>query len=381
MNSSDSDLITESSSKLPLNINQIKYNARNLFWIVYGVLIFLPIEIFYDGLYLSYLQIAILFFCSQGISKYRLTHFFLWMTIVSFSIFIGRDAAFETLINPMMIGLVLISPPVGSERALMIKRGVYISATIISIYLAYLLVERDLNVLSIYITDREWAKNDIPFFGNGLAMLFVMAMLLLIKDKQYILFLLITFGALMTTSRMPVLALGLIILSLLLKFHFRGFIALVVCIILLQIGLKVDVLSSFYQSDFDALYTRVSYAEDRAEVFNAALLNIYSNPFFGVGSEKLIFYEHAHNSYLQVMQKFGLMGFCVFLLLVFMSFFKDIKLYENLLFVFVFIAVTSMQIGLLNPNFMIIVKVYAALFFVNHNFSKYKYCCKATLAR
>ena len=364
MNSSDSDLIMEISSKPPININQIKHGSKNLFWIFYGVLIFMPLEIFHDGLYLSYLQIAILFFCSQRICKHRLALFVVWMTIVSFSILIGKDTAFETLINPMMIGLVLICPTVSLERAVMIKRGIYISAAIISIYLAYLLVEHDLNILSVYMTDREWAKNDIPFFGNGLAMLFVMAMLFLIKDKQYLWFLLITFGALITTSRMPVFVLGFIVLSLLAKFHFRSFLALVVCIISMHIFFEFDVLSSSYQGYFDELYSRLSYAEDRAEAFNAALLNIYSNPFFGVGSSKLYFYEHAHNSYLQVMQKFGLIGFCVFILLVYLSFFKEMKLYQNLLFVFAFITVTSMQIGLLNPNFMIIVKVYAALFFV-----------------
>jgi O-antigen ligase len=162
---------------------------------------------------------------------------------------------------------------------------------------------------------------------------------------------------------MPVFAMGLILLSHLPGiWTFKRIFILFLCLLFLQLGFESNIISTLSENDLDAMYARLSYADDRAEVFNAALLNLYDNPFFGIGSEKLDFYEHAHNSYLQVAQKFGGYGLIVFLSLVYVAIFRNLSLAGNWLFVALFLIVTSMQIGLLYPNFLILIKVYLSAF-------------------
>jgi hypothetical protein len=335
--------------------------VTNLFWILFGILIFMPIELGYSGLYLGYFQIIILFFLSYKIAKIKIIVYLGYCSLVLISTMVGNDATLTSLINPIVTGLVLIVNIKDKNQYSMIKNGVYISAATNAIFLIYLLSNSGIGSLYLLLTTRTWAIEAVPYFGNGLAMLFSMAMLIASKEGKLTLVLLFFIGGLLTTSRIPLLTMAIILIFYIIR-----------SINIKNIWVLVGLLSllAFFAPKFDTilfqeLKGRFFQTSDRQEVYSLGLSKIYENPFFGAGSEKLEFFEHTHNSYLQVAYKSGGGALFLWLLLIYFAYFKKLKFSKNIEFILVFSIISLTQIGLQNPNLLIVLAVYYCLFSEN----------------
>lgn len=328
----------------------------NAFWVLFGVVLFTPIEIFTAGLYLAYFQIVLLVLLSDGYSrnKVMLVIFYIFVTLLS--MLLSSEINIYSLINPIFMALFFAVNLKDAKKFHLIKIGFYISAVLNAILLLYLIFRNDIGSLYFVLTNREWAVNDVHYFGNGLAMMFSAAMLLAFRDRQFIFFVVFFVGGLLTTSRIPFLLFLILVvfwvyrLSLVKSF----FVALLVLIFIIS-SLYVHQLEFFHFSlgELEQLNTRLQFTGDRKEVYELALQKFFENPIFGVGGEKLDFFEHAHNSYLQVLYKGGVVSFVIWISLLYHSFIRGLDPIRNFDFFCFFALVSFFQLGLHSPNLII----------------------------
>jgi O-antigen ligase len=337
-------------------------DIKEILWFIYGLLAFVPFEFLYDGLWLAYIQIAIIFCLSAKIKMLNVWIFFTWTAIVIISTLMSDFTGLQTLVNPIFTGLMLIAGDLKRRTSQIILNGIYTSALIYTFYMIYLALELDITSLFILMSSREWALDRVVGFGNGLAILFALVMIFSFKQKKYIMMMLFFIGGIFTTSRIPFIALTIIILGFFynsteLHIKIRVITTLVV---LLTAALATDVMPN--ESEFIALEARFSTTDDRVDVYNLAWKHFEDNPFLGIGGAKLPEYDHAHNSYVQVLTKYGVIGFLIWILMWYVAYLKNINIKENLNFMLIFLIISTSQIGLQNPNALILIILYRWIF-------------------
>lgn len=331
---------------------------KNLAWIFFGFILFMPIEVLVDGLYLSYFQIVILFLCCGYTSNLNITLLFIYLFFVTLSIMSGFSVELTSLVNPFLTGIALVTSIKDINKIKMVNIGLYLSAIINGVYLCFLAYKNNLNNIFTLLSSRVWAVEQVPYFGNGLAMLFAATMLLAFIERKYFILSIAFIGGVLTTSRIPQLFFLVIIGSFMLRnliskpfntFVLMGFATL--------FFISLSSLNFFDLSpgQIDLLKSRFSEADDRFEVYQLTLTEIINNPFLGVGSTKLYYYEHSHNSYIQVLYKYGLFALFVWLFLLYLVFFKNLKWLNNIEFIIFFLIISVSQIGLQNPNLLLVI--------------------------
>ena len=327
----------------------------DIFWISFGFLMFMPIEIFVgSGLFFAYFQILTLFILSKRISKVRLSIFFLLCPIIVLSTIAGDEIRLTSLINPIVIGIALMINIESEHKAYMIKQGIYISAIANTFLLMYVLSQANLSTLYAMLTTRDWAADLIPWFGNGLAMSFALTMLFAAKDRNWKLLLIIIIGGILTTSRVPIFSVAII------SFFY---VARSISVKNLMNIIFIGILASFafltiftnynLAEQVDGILYRFMYASDRFDVYVLALSEIVENPILGAGSKNLDYFFHAHNSYLQVDYKYGVFAFALWFSLIYLSLLRGLISFKHLDFILIFVLITFFQIGLLNPSLIL----------------------------
>jgi len=331
-------------------------NFENIFWFLWGAIIFIPFEILSEGLYFAYLQGAFLMWYSKVPNIKNLVIFFAYCACVCISILLSADPTIASIVNPILIALLLLMNEIEERILRCLKLGILCSACVVSLYLIYLLYQKGLNTFAALMIDREWAIDKIFFFGNGLAVLLVLGMMFAFKTDMYSIFVLLFVGAALTTSRIPFLASILIIPGYFLK---AGGVrkAIIVSISILVVAFFSGDSIYEYFSDVSSLAERVTFADDRIDVYKNVFDSIYDHPFFGVGSNKLNFYEHAHNSYLQILYKYGFFSLILFIDLVWYGVISGLLSNREYAIILVIFVCTATQVALLSPNFLIVLKI------------------------
>lgn len=337
-------------------------NLKKIFWFVYGLFVFVPLELLYDGLWFAYFQILIIFLLSKEIKISRIFIFFTWIAIVLLSILLSEPSGLQAIVNPFFTGLILIAGNFNKKTSEIILNGVYTSAFFYTIYMLYLAYQLDIKTFYTLMSSREWALDKVIGFGNGLAILFSLVMIFAFKQKKYLLLIFFFIGGIYTTSRIPFVTLGIIILGFIynsstLRIKFRTFTILV---ILLTTALAIGILPD--ESDFISLEARFSTTDDRVDVYNLAWESYKDKPILGIGAAKLPEYDHAHNSYVQVLTKYGVIGFIIWATMWYINYFKNINIIKNLDYILNFLVISISQIGLQNPNALILIILYRWLY-------------------
>ena len=349
------------------------YFQTNFFWFLFGVFAFVPFEIGVEGLYVSYFLIPFLLFNSCAPSRFQFSIFLCYVAFVIVSISFGLNPEFTSFVNPILIAICLISRIENQVKLESIKFGLYTSAIITSAFLIWLAYQKEINSIFILMTSREWALPEVPFFGNGLAMLFSIAMMFAYKEKKYFLLFVFFLGGLLTTSRVPMLyfaCLSLVFLKSKFKANLFSVLFFSFIIVLVFFILNSYELLGMSQGQLDLLQSRFETTEDREEVYQIAAQQISNHLLFGSGSEKLYYYEHAHNSYVQSLYKYGIFAFLSWLSLLCIAFFKKTNQSIDVSFLLLFLIVSLSQIGLQNPNVIVLFVIYSCLFH-SDNFATY----------
>lgn len=350
---------------------------NDVFWILFGLLMFIPIEVGTEGLFLAYFQIIFLFILSKKVSKISILFYFLFSSLVVTSTMMGNDIRLTSLINPLVIGLALMINIKDKHRATMIKNGLYLSGIAHTFYLMYLIVNTKIVTLYLLlVVSRDWAIDYIPYFGNGLGMAFTLLILFAAKEGKITLALLFFIGGTLTTSRVPILAMAMIsILYIFRNINIKYISAIAIA------GLITTLISfspTFYKDivpdkDVDGIVLRLITTDDRLNVYELALSKIYESPFLGAGSEKLEQYYHAHNSYLETTYRYGVFALICWLVLIYLAYFKKLIFSKHIEFILIFALISFAQIGLHNPVSLLILTVYCLLFSENNMGKSKKY--------
>jgi O-antigen ligase len=351
-------------------IQKKKYSSMFLdfLFFAFGVLIFLPLEIVYDGLWLSYLLIVIVFLC-VGIKDLRIFILFLvYSACLCLSTLMGVFDGITSIINPIFTALILTVGPIDRKHLAIIINGIYFAAVTCVLHMVYVANQLDLfSSLFVMLTSREWGVGTVVGFGNGLAIIFSLLMLYAYRQAKYFLICIFFVGGVLTTSRIPFAALGIVFVSFILdaiktrKINYIFFLS-VVMIFFASFYLLIG---SLQDSELSILEARLSTSEDRVDVYSLAWNSFFDNPIFGIGAEKLPDFEHAHNSYLQVLSKYGIVGFICWIALWYYSFLKDVNIFRNKDFIMLMLVISLFQIGLHNPNAMLLIVLYHSMFVIS----------------
>ena len=342
-------------------------------WILFGFMLMLPFEVFTAGFFLAYLLIIMLVASSVEIPKGRLVLFILYASLVVGSTLVGEDRRISSLINPILVAILFVIDFTDQRKIDRIFLGVYCSLAITSIYLIFVLYQNGFVSFYSLMTNRGWAEQEVPFLGNGFAILVSLAMVLAAKKSNYKLLFMFIVAGILTTSRMPILTAVILLIfyafNTMKSFSFYlGLVCLISSAILIaSINPNIEL-----WNDLQSLSGRIFYSADRIDVYSLAFNTFLENPLLGIGAERLQDFFHAHNSYLHVLSKYGIFAFLIWLCLVLLAFFRGYKFWANLDFVLVFFALSSMQIGLHHPNVVIFILIYCGYL---RNLESNNNCC------
>lgn len=332
-----------------------KYSVSNFYWIFFGMTLAIPYEIT-DGLLIGYFHILYLLSLNKSYSKTKLILILIFICIVAISSINGSDPRVESLINPILTTLVFLIHFEDQKKIKLIFKGIYISLTLVSFYMIYAFLEQDISSWFVLLNTRNWAEDYIPFMGNGFAIIISLLIVKTAKEAniKYLLFFVIL--GILTTSRIPIYTMGFLIIFysfkniMNLKNFFQFFIVMVFVF-------SFAIYSNLFE-EIGSLASRMFYANDRLEVYALAFTIFTENPLLGIGSEKLPYFFHAHNSYLHVLSKYGIFAFLIWITLIYFVFFRGYRVLNNLDFLFVFLIVSSAQIGLHHAHAILIILLY-----------------------
>lgn len=205
---------------------------------------------------------------------------------------------------------------------------------------------------------RMWADGYLPEWPNVFCVFLVLSFFIFISRRMHVWATISILSALLTTSRMAILGLGLFLLFLFLRSSWRSkgvsLIGFVFCIIVL-----------YYLSDnqlfLDYLAQRFFKTGDRRIIFDSLYDAFVAYPF-GVGN--LPFetindaYVSYHSSFLKIAVRYGIFSFLIFVFLVFPRNIKSGFLSYSNLPLFFLISVGVVQDMLLHLHFILLYSVF-----------------------
>jgi O-antigen ligase len=224
-----------------------------------------------------------------------------------------------------------------------------------------------------FTNEREWMEA-YSFFGNSFAILGLILNYINYKlyTKNLLVFFLIRFVLILTTSRLSLFGIifGIIILF---KNYFWKY-KLTKYFLLLLLPVILYNLITFNYSDLDGFETfsnRLTYSDDRNNLAEITRMLFFRHPFFGNGPiliEKYTLWEpHLHNIWFDIIVGYGLFAFFIFLILIVKKVRIFIQSNDDYLFIFFIFLCSISQISLKEPVIGLIFFSFLNLY-VNNNF-------------
>lgn len=320
-----------------------------LYWCI-GFLTFIPLEIF-QGFYLGYVLILLLGFVGVVRAGWVLITYFFFILCVLFATAISADPSVTSIVNPIITSFAIILAPAATSYVREFAEGFVVSACMHAILLGLFLSFYGPSNIIALLTDRLWAQDYLPYFGNGFAMLFPFAIILALALSEHIRSLLLCIGGVLTTSRIPLVFAFVAGAFSVRTSKYAIFFALVVA------GTAFVMLSDEVLWFYEGFSSRLLQSNDRIDVYSLVLTEIVNSPLIGHGPLEIEYYGHAHNSVLHVGYRYGVLAAGVWLVLGFLAFFRANFSPLNVLFLIALGLVSLTQIGLFHPNVVL-----AALF-------------------
>lgn len=330
-------------------------SISKFFWIFFGMTLAIPYQIT-DGLLIGYFQILYLLALNKTHSKTKLILVLIFISLVIISTINGTSAKVESIINPILTSLVFLIHFEDQKKIKLIFKGIYISLTLVSFYMIYAFLQEGISTWFMLLNTRDWAQDYISFMGNGFAILVSLLIVKTAKEAHIKYLLLFAILGILTTSRIPIYTIGFLITFYSFKniVNVKNFFQF---LIIMMIVFSFAIYSNLIE-EFGSLAKRIFYANDRLDVYALAFQIFTENPLLGIGSEKLPYFIHAHNSYLHVLSKYGIFAFFIWLTLIYFAFFTGYRVLNNLDFLFVFLIISSAQIGLHHAHAVLIILLY-----------------------
>lgn len=315
-----------------------------------GLFVTLPFVVFVEPIYSGYVSLFLLFLTVdlKKVNSQKLILYFLLVCFVFISLInVDYNFNFSSIIIQLILPLVFLMSDFKFEYKYFFK-GAIVGCIIVIISLMYLAYEKNLvsNFVLFFTKNRDWASDNI-FYGNGTALLLSLLSSYFLINNKIPSAILINILALLTTSRIPVVMFLFITVYIMLfsslkvyyKYLLLGFI-----IVLIVYGF-------FFIIENEALLNRLSGSEDRKFIFDYSYARFKDNIYLGFGPEDIPLYKHLHNSFFEVLFRYGLFSFVVYVILFVHGNLKN-KKSVFILFLSTFFAFT--QINLHNINYIIL---------------------------
>lgn len=184
----------------------------------------------------------------------------------------------------------------------------------------YFLLLRPFEHGLIFFTDsqmRMWGEGYLIEWPNVFCVFLVIGGFLFWIRKQYIWMVLSFFAAVLTTSRMALLALALLIIYIILKnSSLKSFLY---GLLVLVVGFSSYIFVNSDEQFTEYVMSRLLKTEDRFLIYND-LVDTFSENFFGIGNVGFSFindmYVSYHSSFLKVLVRNGFIGLIAFVFIV-----------------------------------------------------------------
>lgn len=234
-------------------------------------------------------------------------------------------------------------------------RGILLMTTMYSTITLFLffLLSPYLNGFEMFTNSsyRMWGEGYLLEWPNVFACFIIIGGFISFHYSNNFLLFLHIIASVLTTSRASLLFIMFILFILFVNSRYKKSYLIMIAVILS--------ISILYLSQETVLFERIIKFSDRGIIYTI-LIEIFQNHIFGIGnvpfSELNPYYESYHSSFLKVLARYGLLGFALFIILLYprnMQY-KGIKL--NLLIVFLLIG-GLFQDFLFHPHVIIIYSV------------------------
>lgn len=318
-----------------------------------GLFAALPFVVLVEPFYSGYLSLLILLpiVDIKNIDANRLGIYIIYVFLICISL-INVDYSFK--IKELAIGIVLPSIFLFTDLKLDFKsffKGVDAGVLVVIFSLIYLAYQKKLitNFTTFFTSERDWGSES-AFYGNGTALVLTLVASYYLVNDKISKAIIINSAAILTTSRIPLFMFAFIIFYLIFVSKIRKSYKLILTLLI-----SITIFYIFiYVSGEDSLLNRFTRSEDREFIFNYSYKLFKENIFLGFGPQEIPIYKHLHNSFFEVLFRYGVITFIFYLVLVIKGNFFNAKL-KFLIFLAFFYTFT--QINLHNVNYMVILAI------------------------
>ena len=300
-----------------------------------GLLLGLPISFPQPYYWFSFIAFGLAMFRINKSAVYKRQKVIFVLIFISglisslISVYNYKIDAFSTVYSSTFFVFFLFGA--GVKNILEFAKGYVLSALMLSLMVVFLFFKLKPYtsgiLMFVYEDARMWAFNYVPdwpnfyCFGVCLAAIFSYYFL-----KHKLLTIFFSFVAVITTSRI-----ALVMIAVLLIFEAIGWVKqkkyyriVLLVIAFVVVGLVSGKLSSLEGSS--QLTSRLGKTEDRQHIYGLLIEQFTNNPVFGIGNVLTADFisdttsaGSYHNTYLEILTRYGTVGFVLFLLLIFPS--------------------------------------------------------------
>jgi hypothetical protein len=355
--------------------SNIDFNG--LILIILGFFSGLPFVIF-SGFYLSHITILILFLYKNKLERNNLIIYLLFIVVCSYSTLFNtftspslQDFRYSNFLNTILLySVVLIK--YSKENFRNFYKGILFSYLILFILVA---IKFRLDIFSegffsFFVKGRNWAES-LGFFGNSFAIYSIIVCFISYKifNPPIIVLTLITIIAILTTSRLSLFGILLLVQFIFKKLNKKYRYLLIFGILLFFSYFFLQ--NNFTELDgFEMFSNRFEYVDDRVNLTTIAKQLFIKHPIIGNGPifiEKYTYWEpHLHNLWFDIAIGYGILATLLYLIL----FFKIIKTFiiqsKELIFVIFLLVASYTQISLKEPYIGLLLFMYLNTFDINN---------------
>lgn len=299
-----------------------------------------------DGFYLTYIL-------SLSMLMYLRINYYLLFSYVVFSILVLMSSLFnssDSIFAPIVTIYTLLFLTAELSRDYPFQyfiRGFKFGIMLAFSLFCYAVFDYGyLDLYELFIRNRSWFKEILPFAGNGLAIILSLGIFLLHSNSKLRYFALIT--AVMTTSRLALLS----VVSLYERYAKLAIFSLFIFILLISIFF-IENLSWLIDNPFAQ---RIIKSEDRIITYQDNFDAFLQSPVLGNGATDIGYYKHAHNSFLYILARHGLFAFLIYLSLITIFLMKLFRSSGSVV-VFILLLCSLTQIALQNIAVVMILAV------------------------
>lgn len=322
--------------------------------ILAGIICAMPFVVFAEPFYSGYISFLLLLIVAEKrVNMDRLIYYILYCVFFVISLSnVNYNFELKSIIMALFMPFVFIVSDFRIDYNSFFK-GINIGISIVVLSLVILAYKKNLlgNFILFLTSERGWGIGENIFYGNGTALIITLASSFYLINSKVVKSLIVNVLGLITTSRTVLLMFIFIFIYIIfidrnIGRKYKVLMGIVLSVLLLYVLIFI--------SQNDVLYERVMKSDDRGMIFEESYSLFKQNYLLGFGPKKIRLYNHLHNSFFEVLFRYGVVTFIFYILVLTKKNLKTRKLF----FIFATVSILAFtQINLFNINYVILLSV------------------------